>query len=122
MDGAIGWPFEYLLRMDPLVLECEDAVEDLREVFDDLRDSVEGRACISLLKSLNTFSNPGCICRAIIGKLLSNSLNDRTSFLLTDEEGPESTCPLKGSFGVLVGFFKSFDKIGRIAGVILIGS
>lgn len=66
--------------MDPLVLEREDAVEDLRDVFDDFRESVEGRSCISMLKSLNNFSNPGCICRAIIGKLLSSSLNDRTSF------------------------------------------
>lgn len=73
MDGAVGWPFEYLLRMEPLVLVCEDAVEDLREVFDDLRESVDGRSCISLLNSLNNFSNPGCICRAIIGKLFSRS-------------------------------------------------
>lgn len=108
--------------MDPLVLECEDAVEDLREVLDDLRESVEGRSCISLLKSLNTFSNPGCICRAIIGKLLSSSLNDRTSFFWTEEEDPESTCPLKGSFGGVLGGFKPFNKVGRIAGVILIGS
>lgn len=121
MDGAAVWPFEYLLRMDPLVLECEDAVEDLREVFDDLRESVEGRSCISLLKSLNTFSNPGCICRAIIGKLLSSSLNDRTSFLLTDEEGPEPPCPPKGSFRVMVRGLNPFNKVGRIAGVILIG-
>lgn len=106
--------------MDPLVLECEDAVEDLREAFDDLRESVEGLSCISLLNSLNTFSNPGCICRAIIGKLLSRSLNDRTSFFLTDEEGPESVCPLKGSFKTLTG--GPFNMVGRIAGVILIGS
>lgn len=122
MDGVVGWPFEYLLRMDPLVLEWEDAVEDLLEVFDDLRESVEGRSCISLLKSLKTFSNPGCICRAIIGKLLSKSLNDRTSFFLTDEEGPESTSPLKGSFGISVRGFKPFNKVGSRAGVILIGS
>ena len=121
-DGAVGWPFEYLLRMEPLLLECEDAVEDLRETFDDLRESVEGLSCISLLKSLNTFSNPGCICRAIIGKLLSRSLNDRTSFFLTDEDGPESTCPLKGSFKTLTEGFKPLNMVGRIAGVILIGS
>lgn len=122
MDGAVGWPLEYLLRMELLVLECEDAVDDLREVLDDLRESVEGRSCISLLKSLNTFSNPGCICRAIIGKLLSNSLNDRTSFFWTDEDGPESTCPLIGPSGGFPGGFKPFNKVGRIAGVILIGS
>ena len=95
MDGAAGWPFEYLLRMEPLVLECEDAVEDLREVFEDLRESVEGRSSISLLKFLNTISKPGCICRAIIGKLLSSSLNDRTSLFLSGEEGPESPGPLE---------------------------
>ena len=108
--------------MDPLVLGCEDAVEELREAIDDLRDSVEGRSCISLLKSLKTFSRPGCICRAIIGKLLSNSLNDRTSFFLTDEEGPESNCSLGGSFRIFAGGFKPFNKVGTIAGVILIGS
>lgn len=108
--------------MDPLVLECEDAVEDRREVFEDLRTIVGSRSCISLLKSLNTFSNPGCICRAIIGKLLSSSLNDRTSFFWTDEEGPESTCPFKGSLRTFVGGSKPFNKDGRIAGVILIGS
>ena len=107
--------------MEPLVLDSEDAVEDLREVFDDLRESVEDRSCISLLKSLNTFSNPGCICRAIIGKLLRSSLNDRTSFFLTDEEGP-STCPLEISFTVPLGVFKLFNNVGMIAGVILIGS
>ena len=107
--------------MDPLVLECEEAVEDLRELFDDLRERVEGRSCIALLKSLNTFSNPGCICRAIIGKLLSRSLKDRTSFFLTDE-GPESTAPLRGSFEVLMGGFKPFSSVGRIAGVILMVS
>ena len=122
MDGAVGWPFEYLPRIDPLVLECEDAVEDLREVVDDLRESVEGRSCISLLNSLNTFSNPGCICRAIIGKLLSSSLNDLTSFFLTDEEGPESTCSLEGFLEASGGVFKPFNKVGRIAGTILIGS
>lgn len=121
MDGAVGWPFENLLRTDPLALECEDAVEDLRETIDDLRDSVEGRSCISLLNSFKTFSRPGCICRAIIGKLLSKSLNDRTSFFLTDD-GPESTCSLGGSFRILPGGFKPFNKVGRIAGVILIGS
>lgn len=108
--------------MEPLVLECEDAVEDLREAFDDFREIVEGLSCISLLKSLNTFSNPGCICRAIIGKLLSNSLNDRMSFFLTDEEGPESACPFKGSFKTLTGGFQPFNMAGRIAGVILTGS
>lgn len=107
--------------MEPLVLDNEDAVEDLREVFDDLRESVEGRSCISLLKSLNTFSNPGCICRAIIGKLLSSSLNDRTSFFLTDED-PESTCPLEESFEAPLEVPKLFNKVGMIAGVILIGS
>ena len=108
--------------MDPLVFECEDAVEDLRELFDDFRESVDGLSCISWLKSLNTFSNPGCICRAITGKLLSRSLNDRTSFFLTDEEGPESTCPFKGSFEALTGGFKTFNRVGRIAGMIFIGS
>lgn len=107
--------------MDPLVLECEEAVEDLRELFEDLREEVEGRSCMALLKSLNTFSKPGCICRAIIGKLLSRSLNDRTSFFLTDE-GPESTAPQRGSFKVLMGGFRPFSNVGTIAGVILIGS
>ena len=122
MDGVVGWPFEYLLRMDPLVLECEDAVEDLREVIDDLREVVEGLSCISLTKSLNTFSNPGCICRAIMGKLLSSSLNDRTSFFLTDEGLSESACSPRWSFETFVGEFKPFNELGRTAGVILICS
>ena len=108
--------------MEPFVLECEDAVEDLREAFEDLRESVEGRSCICLPKSLNAFSNPGCICRAIIGKELSRSLKDRTSFLLTEEEEDlGSACSPKGSLRISVGF-KPFDNIGRMAGVILMGS
>ena len=108
--------------MDPLVFECEDVVEDLREVTGDLRKGAEGRSCISLLKSVNTFSKPGCICRAIIGKLLSSSLNDRTSFFLTGDEGPGSTRPLKGSLSPLRGGCKPFNKVGTIAAVTLFGS
>ena len=122
MDGVVGYPFEYLLRIDPLVLECEDVVEDLREVIDDLREVVGGLSCISLLKSLNTFSSPGCICRAIIGKLLSSSLNERTSFFLTDEVDSEFVCSLGISLESFVEAFKLFNIFGTMAGVILIGS
>lgn len=122
MDDTVGKPLEYLLRMDPLALECEDAVEDLRDVIEDLRDVAEGLSCIALLKSLKTFSNPGCIWRAIMGKLLSRSLNDRTSFFLTDEGDSESARSLRRSFETFVGGFKPFSKVGTIAGVILICS
>lgn len=122
MDDTVGKPLEYLLRTDPLVLECEDAVDDLRDVIEDLREVVEGLSCIALLKSLKTFSNPGCIWRAIMGKLSSRSLNDRTSFFLTNEGDSESACSLRGSFETFVGDFKRFNNVGTIAGVILICS
>ena len=91
-------------------------------MIDDLREVVKGLSCISLLKSLNTFSKPGCICRAIIGKLLSKSLKERTSFFLTDDVDSKACRPLGGSFKAFVGAFRLFKKLGSMAGVILIGS
>ena len=120
-EGAIVWPFEVLLWIDPLLLEEVEAVEDRLERIELFRDGIDGRSCIFLWKSLNTFSKPGCICRAIMGKLLRSSLKDLMSFLDSKaEDGPEG--PFEDSFTVTPVGFVPFNKVGRIAGVSLIGS
>jgi hypothetical protein len=75
----------------------------------------------TILNSLNSFSRPGCICLAIIGKLFNRSLKDLMSFFLGNiVEG------VPGSTGELIRAGKrglpSDGSIGRIAGVILTSS
>lgn len=66
--------------MEPLLPDNDDP-EDLREILDEGLAGVGGNGFSnSLPNSLKTLSNPGCICLAIIGKLLSRSLNDLMSF------------------------------------------
>ncbi len=120
-EGAIVWPFEVLLWIDPLLLEEVEAVEDRLEWIELFRDGIDGRSCMFLWKSLNTFSKPGCICRAIMGKLLRSSLKDLMSFLDSKaEDGSER--PFEDSFTVVPVGFVPFSKVGRTAGVTLIGS
>ena len=120
-EGVIICPFEVLLWIDPLLLEEVEAVEDRLEWIELLRDGIDGRSCMFLWKSLNTFSKPGCICRAIIGKLLRSSLKDLMSFLDSKAEGgPER--PIEGSFTVAPVGFVPFNKVGRVAMAGLIGS
>ncbi len=115
------WLFEVLLWIDPLLLEEVEAVEDRLEWIELFRDGTDGRSCMFLWKSLNTFSKPGCICRAIMGKLLRSSLKDLMSFLDSKADGgPER--PFEDSFTVAPRGFVPFNKVGTIAGVILIGS
>ena len=120
-EGAILWPFEVLLWIDPLLLEEVEAVEDRLEWTELFRDGIDGRSSIFLWKSLNTFSKPSCICRAIMGKLLRSSLKDLMSFLDSKaEDGPDR--PFEDSFKKAPVGFVPFNKVGRIAGVTLIGS
>ena len=69
--------------MDPL--DFED-VEDLPECAEFFLEEAFDRSRISSRNSLKTLSNPGCICRAIIGKLLRSPLKVFTSFLSADVE------------------------------------
>lgn len=120
-EGAIVWPFELLLWIDPLLFEEDEAVEDRLEWIELLRDGIDGRSCMFFWKSLNTFSKPGCICRAIMGKLLRSSLKDLMSFLDSKADcGPDR--PLEDSSAVASAGCVPFNKVGRIAGFILIDS
>ena len=102
-------------------MEEVEAVEDRLEWIELFRDGIDGRSCMFFWKSLNTFSKPGCICRAIIGKLLRSTLKDLMSFLDSKaEDGPER--PFEDSFTVALVGFVPCNKVGSIAGVILIGS
>ena len=77
-------PLDKLLCSEVGRLSVED-IEPLRRELrgPDLndRDGIDGSGFSnSLPNSLNSLSSPGCICRAIIGKWFSKSLNDLTSF------------------------------------------
>jgi hypothetical protein len=110
-----------LLWIDPLVLEEVEAVEDRLERIELRREGAAGRSRVFIWKFLNTFSKPGCIWRAIIGKLLRSSLNDFTFFLEPEGEGEpawSSALPLIAPIAKL----SSLTEFGGMAGVILIGS
>ena len=120
-EGAIVWPFELLLWIDPLLFDEIEVVEDRLEWIELFREGIDGRSCIFLWKSLNTFSKPGCICRAIMGKLLRSSLKDLMSFLDSRADcGPDR--PFEDSSTVAPAGFVPFNKLGRTAGVSLIDS
>lgn len=120
-DGAVVCPFKYLLWIDPLVWEEVEAVEDRLECIELRREGAAGRSRVVIWKSLNTFSKPGCIWRAIMGNLLRSSLNDFTFFFELEEEGEpawSSALPLTAP----IAESSSLTKSGGMAGVIPIGS
>lgn len=72
--GAVSVDDTDPLRRDRMDRELTDERRELRE-------GVGGSGFSSSLpNSLNSLSRPGCIWRAIMGKWLSKSLNDLTSF------------------------------------------
>ena len=104
-----------------MLLDDVEAVEDRLEWIELFRDGIDGRSCMFFWKSLNTFSKPGCICLAIMGKLLRSSLKDLMSFLdFSADDGPEP--PFEDLSTLAPAGFVPFNKVGRIAGVTLIGS
>lgn len=96
-----------LLCIDKGAVSAEDTDPRLRELIDDRRELWDGVAgsgfSSSFPNSLNSLSKPGCICRAIIGKWLSRSLKDLTSFfrgideLAPPEELATADCTLATS-------------------------
>jgi len=117
-------PLDKLLCSEVGRLSVEDIELLRRELRDpnlndrDGIDGIDGSGFSnSLPNSLNSLSSPGCICRAIIGKWFSKSLNDLTSFF----RGKEDIDPFKVFELPCSSRFSTF--LGkRLAGTIVVAS
>lgn len=103
--------------MEPLLLDLLDPVDLVRDPREGECGRFDGtQSFMSLLNSLNIFSSPGRIWRAIIGKPFSRSLNDLIFLLLFSGSSFMPGAPADPPDAAL------FSTPGSVAGVILTGS
>jgi len=110
-----------LLCIDKGAVSAEETDPRLRELIDDRRELCDGVGgsgfSSSFPNSLNSLSNPGCIWRAIIGKLFKRSPKDLTSFFrgIAELAPPDE---LVAAFCAAL----AFSLTWRVAGIIGVAS